>query len=338
MPRTCRSAVLLLVCLAVGCAAAPPRPDWVSGNGAKYPAARYLLGRGQGDSPAVARDRARADLAKNLRVSVSEESEDVLVRSASSEGGAETARLESDVSRRVVARTDQVLQGSRIAESWEDTEAGQHHALAVLDRLQASAALRQQAALLDSATREAVEQARSGGDPLFRAGAASRAVEAQRERVDLQGYLAVLDPSGTGAPPTYDLARLEADRLELLRRVRVAPAAAEDPLGGLARSLGAALSAAGFVPESGEAAEYALEASLRVSEHPGEGGWQWVRGTLEVTLRDRTGRVRGAHRWDVKASGQQPDLARRRAADQAAGLLDAELGAVLIGFGRAEGR
>ncbi len=338
MPRTVPCAAVLLAALAFGCAGAPEKPDWIGGNSGKYPATRYLLGRGQGESPAVARDRARADLGKNFRVSVSEESRDVVVRSARSEEGAEAARLESEVSRSVLARTDQVLEGARIAESWEEPEGGEHHALAVLDRLQASGSLRQRAAQLDAATREALEQARGGDDLLFRVGAATRAVEVQRERAGLQGLLAVLDPSGVGAPPSYDLARLEADRIELLRRVRIAPAAVADPLGGLERAVGAALSAGGFDPEAGDAAEYRLDAGLTVTEHPGEAGWRWLRGTLEVTLRDRGGAVRGAHRWDVKASAQQSELVRQRAADQVARLLEAELGPVLIGFGRAEGR
>ncbi len=336
MSRTVSCAAVLLIALASGCAGAPEKPDWIGANSAKYPATRYLLGRGQGDSPAVARDRARADLAKNFRVSVSEESRDVLVRTARSGGSeAEGARLESEASRSVSARTDQVLEGVRIAESWEEPEGGGHHALAVLDRLQASGSLRQRAAQLDAATREALDQARGGDDLLFRVGAATRAVEAQRERAELQVHLAVLDPSGVGAPPSYDLARLEADRIELLRRVRIAPAAVADPLGGLARAVGAALSAGGFDPEAGEAADYRLDAGLTVTEHPGEAGWRWVRGTLEVTLRDPGGKVRGAHRWDVKASAQQPELARQRAADQVARLLEAELGPVLIGFATA---
>ncbi|MHB8763015.1 MAG: hypothetical protein ACYDA8_01525, partial [Deferrisomatales bacterium] len=66
------AAALLLALAALGCAGAPAQPDWVAGTPQQYPAARYLLGRGQGDTPALARDRARADLAKNFRVSVSE--------------------------------------------------------------------------------------------------------------------------------------------------------------------------------------------------------------------------------------------------------------------------
>ncbi|MHB8766782.1 MAG: LPP20 family lipoprotein, partial [Deferrisomatales bacterium] len=313
-------------------------PDWVAATPQQYPAARYLLGRGQGDTPALARDRARADLAKNFRVSVSEESEDRVTASSQAEGKASSSRLEAETSRRITARTDQALEGSRVAEAWQDGKSRAHHALAVLDRLQAGAALRQQAARLDGVTREALDEARGADDLLVKLGAAGRAVAAQRERAEVQRLLTVVDPAGTGAPPTHELARLEADEAGLRRRVRVAPKAAEDPLGGLERAAAAALSAAGFLPEGGEAAGYDLTARLSVAEHPGAEGWHWVRGTLEVTLGERGGGVRGSHRWDVKASGQQPELARRRAADQVAKLLADDLGGVIVGFGSAAKR
>jgi hypothetical protein len=300
-----------------------------------YPASRYLLGRGQGDTAALARDRARADLAKNFRVRVLEESEDRVTYTSASPGEGAPARLEAQASRWIAARTDQVLEGARIAEAWQDPENRAHHALAVLDRLQAGAALRQQAARLDGVTREALAQARATDDLLVQIGAAGRAVEAQRERAEVQRVLTVVEPVGMGTPPLYELARLAADEAELRRRLRVAPRALEDPLGGLERAAAAALAAAGFLPEAGEAAGYELDARLSATEHPGADGWHWVRGTLEVTLKERAGAVRGSYRWDVKASGQQPELARRRAADQAARLLETELGGVLLGFGSA---
>lgn len=336
--RSATAPVLVLLHLALGCAGSPVRPEWVGGTPQAYPAARYLLGRGQGDTPALARDRARADLAKNFRVRVSEESEDRVTYAGQAQGEASSARLEAQASRWIAARTDQVLEGSRIAEAWQDPESRAHHALAVLDRLQAGAALRQQAARLDGVTREALGEARANDDLLVKIGAAGRAVAAQRERAEVQRLLVVVEPVGTGTPPPYELARLEADEAELRRRLRVAPRALEDPLGGLERAAGAALAAAGFLSEAGEAAGYELDARLAVTEHPGAEGWHWVRGTLEVTLRERGGGVRGSHRWDVKASGQQPELARRRAADQAANLLETELGGVLVGFGSAPKR
>lgn len=336
--RSAAPAITVVLLLALGCAGAPARPQWVADTPQAYPASRYLLGRGQGDTAALARDRARADLAKNFRVRVSEESEDRVTYTSASQGEGAPARLEAQASRWIAARTDQVVEGARIAEAWQDPESRAHHALAILDRLQAGTGLRQQAARLDGVTREALAQARASDDLLVKIGAAGRAVEAQRERAEVQRLMAVVEPVGTGTPPPYELARLEADEAEVRRRLRVAPRALEDPLGGLERAAGAALAAAGFLPEAGEAAGYDLDARLSATEHPGADGWHWVRGTLDVTLKERGGAVRGSHRWDVKASGQQPELARRRAADQAARLLEAELGGVLVGFGSAANR
>ncbi len=333
--RTFATAALLLVL--GGCAGAPVQPDWVTGNSQAYPQTRYLLGRGQGNTPALARDRARADLAKNFRVSVAEESEDLVTRSSRVEGTAAAGeQLEARASRRVFTSTDQVVAGARVAEAWSDPKSGAHHALAVLDRLQAAAGLRQEAARADARTRAFLEAARASEDPLTKIAAADRAVAAQRERLELQDLLAVVDPAGGAAPAPFDLAALEADRATLLQRVRVAARVSEDPLGGLQGAVAAGLAAAGFLAAEWEGAPYLLDASLGVTEHSGAEGWQWVRGTLQVTLRERAGPVRGSHRWEVKASAQQAELARRRAADQVAELLRSELGPVIVGFGGPE--
>src|SRR5262249_50341955 len=95
------------------CASAPTTPDWVSGKSSKYPDNQYLVGRGQADTQEDARNRARADLAKILEVAVSARSTDVT--SFTSEGG---GKVESQVSRNITTRTDQIVRGIQIPEFW----------------------------------------------------------------------------------------------------------------------------------------------------------------------------------------------------------------------------
>ena len=120
-----------------GCASAPSTPDWVNGKSAKYPDNQYLVGRGQADAQEDARNRARADLAKILEVGVSAKSSDVTT--FTSDGGGKT---ESQVSRNIVTRTDQIVRGIQIPEGWQDPQTKSYYALAVLPRSQAAMALR----------------------------------------------------------------------------------------------------------------------------------------------------------------------------------------------------
>lgn len=330
-------ALSLALATLLGCAGTPEKPEWINGNSQKFEPSRYLIGRGQSDIQAVARDRARADLAKTFQVGVLEESEDMVAQISETDGEIVSGRVESEASRRIVTRTEQVIEGIRIGDAWQDPDTGTHHALAVLDRLKASNALRGTIAQLDASTRRSVEQARASDDLLFKIAAARRAFATQLERDRYQHYLRIVDVSGVGAPATQDPARLRADLEELLGRVRVAPTVSADPLGGLKRALSGALAHAGLLQESSEVAQYLVDANLQIIENADDRGWHWVRGTLDVALKEpAVSRVRGSHRWNIKASAQQSEMARKRAADQVDKLLKNELGDVIVGFATPE--
>src|SRR5690349_104932 len=125
--------VLLTAGVLAGCATAASTPDWVSGPAAKYPAGQYLIGRGEAASGEDARDRARADLAKTFQVDVAVESEDVQAFRAAAGGG----QYEGSSTRRVATRTEQLVEGVEIAETWRDPKSGTYHALAALPRQKA---------------------------------------------------------------------------------------------------------------------------------------------------------------------------------------------------------
>jgi len=314
-----------------GCASVPSGPpDWVAGKSAKYPDNQYLVGRGQSDTAEDARDRARADLAKTLEVAVSAKSSDV-VSFSSGAGGA--GKVESQISRSVATRTEQVVRGIQIADTWQDPERKSHHALAVLPRAQAAMGLRADIERFDAATRGYVEQARKAPDLLAQVASASRALDAQRERDGLQRVLQVIDVTGRGVEPEFSSGRLAADLAALLKRVRMKPQAASGSPEELGRMLSAALSEAGFVPEAGADAPYSLLASLQLDDLGLIDGWYWMRGTLEVQLAETTGgKVRGSKRWEIKTSSPQKPTARRRALDEADILLKRELRPAILGF------
>jgi len=320
-----------------GCASQPSMPDWVNGTPKKYQAEQYLIGRGQAATPEEAKDRARADLAKIFEVSVAVDSEDIQTYSQKSDAKTVDKKAAGDysaqASRRIVTRTDQIIQGIQIVEGWQDPATKAQHALAVLPRLQAGTGLRQEIDRLDAATRKYLEQARASSDILVKIGAANQALEAQIERAAYQKSLRIVDPTGRGAESEWNTAQLNADLTDLLKRVRVAPRMAPGAPEGLSTMVSGALAAAGFLIETGEKPDYILHAKLPLEDLGMQQGWYWQRGVLEVTLTEvATSRVRGNKRWDIKVSAQQQETARQRALDQAGTILRKELRATLAGF------
>src|SRR5690242_12646772 len=173
------------ISLLTACSSSKPgdtRPDWVNGNSSQYPAATYLTGHGQSDNMALAKDRARAELAKNFSVNVSEQSTDTSSYSQDSGSGAPTTKNSLDVSRNINTRTEQVLTGVEISDSWQDPKSLQYYALATLSRAKAATALRQQIGDLDAGTASSMSQAQNSSDLFDKIAAAGQAVDAQQTR------------------------------------------------------------------------------------------------------------------------------------------------------------
>lgn len=332
-------------CLALltACGSAPPReegpPDWVSGAAAGYPAGSYLLGRGAAADLNDAMDRARADLAQGLEVEIRMESSDVqtfALESDVSRREQTDERMKLEVTRRIASRTDQIIRGVQIAETWRDATAATNHALAVLPRASAMLALRADIDTLDRATMVEIERARAAADPLAAIAAADRAVQHQVERAAVQQMLQVVDPSGHGIPSRWSVAQLRADRQGLITRLRIRPHTAGDETQAVAVALGGALGEAGFTVVENGPADYTLAAVLALTDLGMRDGWYWVTGRLEVVLGDQAGQARGSHRWDIKASGQDARLAHQRALDEVETTLDHELLATVIAFSAKE--
>lgn len=320
--------ILLLLALVAGCSQTPKppaQPDWLLGQSAKYPLARYVVGRGQADELAVAKDRARADLAKTFSVAVSEQSRDVASFSQTAAGSKNTL----DVSRNISTRTEQVLSGVEIADTWQDPQTRVYYALAVLPRAMAASALRTQIADLDAGTQAYLDQARASNDLLVKIAAATHALAAQNERAGLQSELQVVDITGRGMPPAWNLGKLEADKAALLARLKISATADGADAAVVQKLLAGALADAGFsVIESGN---YTLTAQLDYSALPQRDGWYWITGNLQVAL-NGTGQAHGVRRWALKVSGSDPALAKQRLMDQVAGDLQRDIQATVLEF------
>ena len=323
--------LLFLVSLLTACSTASKQPQWINDNSDQYPANAYLLGRGQSDNRALAQDRARADLSKIFQLRITEQSEDVVTFVAQDQ---QDGKIETSASRYITTQTDQIVEGIRIAELWQNPANGQFHALAVLERNQVANDLRQAIQGQDTATELEIAFARQQKDLFSRIGHASQAVAIQSSRHENQRLLKIIDPTGFGVPATHNLTSLRSHRDELLQRVQVELQLLNDPIGGVEPILQGALAAAGFRHSTNNKANYRLEADLQLDGFNDAKGWYWYRGSLQINLLDNTdGQSQGSHRWDLKVAAQNPDTAAQRARDMINQRLNAELRSVIVSFG-----
>jgi hypothetical protein len=321
--------VALMLSLLSGCASKPPvTPDWISGDSAKYSSSQYLIGRGQAAAQEEARDRARADLAKIFQVAVVAESEDVQKFKTDNTG---PGQYEGQASRSITTRTEQIVRGIQIAETWQDPVTKNHYALAILPRLQAASGLRQQISQLDEATGTQIEQSRKNTDLFLKIAAANSALEAQQQRHALQKSLQIVDVTGRGVEPKWSSAKLESDLDELLKRVRISSKVAAGSAPGLEDVVAGALANAGFMIETGQNPDFALQAKMELADLGMQQGWYWQRGVLEVSLTEAaSGRVRGTKRWNIKTNAQDRESAIKRAMNEADTILKEELRTTII--------
>ncbi len=323
--------LLFLVSLLTACSTATKQPDWINANSAKYPANAYLLGRGQSDNRALAQDRARADLSKIFQLRITEQSEDVVTYVAQDQ---DAGKIETSASRFITTQTDQIVEGIRIAELWQNPANGQYHALAVLDRNQAANDLRQAIQGQDVATEDEIALATQQSELFIQIGHASQAVAIQSSRYENQRILKIIDPTGIGVPASHNLTSLRGHRDELLQRVQIELLILNDPIGGVEPILQGALAGAGFQHAANDKANYRLEADLQLAGFNDAKGWYWYRGSLQINLLNNTGgQSQGSHRWDLKVAAQNPDTAAQRARDMISKNLNAELRSVIVSFG-----
>ncbi|VAX12872.1 hypothetical protein MNBD_GAMMA24-1361 [hydrothermal vent metagenome] len=330
--------LILSFLINAGCASkGPVQPDWVNGNSSKYPPAKYISGKGQAKYQALARDRARADLAKVFEVRIQEQSKDSSQSSRQTQDGKTRLSLSSNASRDIRSQTDQIISGIEIADTWQDKTSKQFYVLAVLNRTKAGNILRDNINRLDDITANAIRRARQINNLLRKIALAHRALQAQLERQIYQQQLKIVEYSGRGLKSPYDLATLASDRETLLQRLTIRTKISADPLGGLAGIVKGAVSAAGFTNLADAKAQYILDAKLRLNESQGTQGWYWQRGTLEISLRQAASQqVQGSKRWNIKVSAQDQAMTKKRARDQIDKILKQELRQTIISFGSTE--
>lgn len=307
-------------------------PQWVKGVSKKYPLDEYIVGVGQAGQLAVAKDRARADLAKTFEVAVLERSSDYQQYLQTMSGGNEQSESTLKIQRNVQTTTRKVLEGVEIAEVWLDESSHQYYALAVLSRKRARTMFEADIKRLDGATRTYIDAARTNKDKLTKVAYARLAVETQIERAGVQRSLQVVDKNGSGDKPQWAIADLQTDLLEQLGRIRIRVEVVPESDSETHDIIAHSLAESGFKVVNEGSVDYVVKGQLSIESLGRRDGWYWHRGTLLIELTDADGKARGSRSWAIKEASTDPSLAKRRVNDKVTSILDQQLLATLLNF------
>ena len=326
--------ITLTTLLVSACSTAPQKqqaPEWLNGSSTKFPAALYLTGQGNATELNDAKDRARSDLAKQFEVAMQERSLQSQEYSRTQQQGEVVESLDQQVSRNISSYTSRILQGVEIGEQWRDKSSKQHHVLAVLSRSRAQQKFEQDIDALDNNSEQKIKQAETQTDPLTKAGLIQQAIEAQQQRLAAQSSLQVVDNSGRGKPPTLILAELERNRDAIINGIKLATGASGEYQNDLQQQIGSAASAAGFFLDEANA-DYTLTVTTKLDPAILQQGWYWLRGTLELNMKDKTDKDVGVKRWPIKASSTTLEHTRQRLLDDTNIILAQEMRSAVLGF------
>jgi hypothetical protein len=210
------SALILAWSLLSGCSFGQPKPSWIDGVSAEYPAGQYLTGVGEGENRAAAEDRAYAAIARIFKAEVSAQSKDwesylVVEQRGSSH---DERRLALDQLTRV--STDKVLENAKIVDRWYDAKKNLHYALGGMQRAQAEIALTERMSDLDHAIQSDVEEAHRTSDKLAKVRALRRAARNLVLRETYNADMRVVRVTGQGTAAAYRVDELTRELEEYL--------------------------------------------------------------------------------------------------------------------------
>ena len=282
--------ILLFVSLVAACGASSSAvnssdtPVWVYSEPEMYSNAKFLSATGSASKMEQAKARATSNLAKIFEVQVRDVStvrEDVRVNI---ENDIETVQKDQRMASSFNLKTNNMMQGVRIAEQWFNSEEFTYHALAVLDRIQAGNNTRREMNRLDEETQYSLLQSEKRNDTLLKIADLHTATILQMQWQGLQKSLKIIDFSGKGMSAQWSMADLDERLQQALRELSLAASVKEGyEASELASILQGAISKAGFiVKKGGGKSDYQLVVSLDREEPIKTDVWFWFRATLKL--------------------------------------------------------
>ncbi|MGC3836511.1 LPP20 family lipoprotein [Moritella viscosa] len=293
------------------CSSTPERPTWLDGADINYPANVYLTASGQAKSASVADNRALANLAKIFEVSIADESIDFSEASTSQSNASGSTIRQVDnkqtLSRFVNTQAQQVLQGTRIVERWQDPISGQQSSLAVMKKAPAAALFMQSIRAADEQTSAAVKYAeQQAPNPLIALSSLETARQRQITRLNDNNNLRVV--TGNDINVEYSVETLTQMIKSRLAALSFSTSATDDQ---------ALLSLQGGASEVGvqlkDDSQYKLVLTLDKGAVEQRQAWYWLRGNIVLNVMDGNRSISNK-RWPFKISAQSKQLLEQRLA------------------------
>lgn len=311
-PKTLAGLLVVLSVLAMtACSSIPDRPEWLNNPESAYPAATHLSATGSADDRQRASDRAISNLAKIFEVSVQERSTDFSSAQMNAGPGQLQITNEQRVTRAVSTETQQVLQGARVVEYWDDNNnPGRVHALAVLAKQPAASRFRQSILTSDREIKDLIRYASvTANNPISALNALKRARSAQIQRDQLNENLMIV-ADGQGVTGQYDQAAVDTLIRNALGTLPIT-VQADDP--SVKAELQRALTRLGV--KTVAQSDYVLRGFSDLAPVSEQQSWFWLRGSYELMLQYQE-TVLAKKRWPVKISAAEPGLLQQRARDE----------------------
>ncbi|ARN74248.1 LPP20 family lipoprotein [Oceanicoccus sagamiensis] len=298
---------LLIVALLGACSTSDQQPQWIDNAAVDYPAEKYLTAIGEADNRETAAGRARANLAQIFQVAIKDNQQDFSQAIVNNSQGQSTSDNQLRVARFVNTQAQQVLEGTDIVSYWESPE-GKVFSLALLDKAAASRRFRESIRDADRKTRELIEYASNQApNPVAALRALEEARLSQLERDNSHRNLMVTAGKGINSPYSSDeVTALIRNALSTLQfAISADDSQIQSELGNAAASLGVQL-----VPAS----VYQLSSTLDTEPLQQKQGWWWIRGSLELELRQAEATL-AKQRWPIKQSSMEAGMAQQRLRD-----------------------
>ena len=294
------------------------RPDWVDGAGRPYPFTHYLTGVGYGPDRQAAEDMARSEIAKIFYSDIQSSNriyQEILERTA---GGKSTSEGRINFAEITRVTTHKILSGVRITRVYRDRGSQpEFYALAVLDRFQSRAVLRQKIQELDVDMQQLLSEFRGQPDPLSQVKLLWAGMRKHALRQAYNAELRIVDPSAQGVAPVINATDIKT-RLNnvLLKDFLIALSVAGPGAEQVRQALSEALNQQGFaVTEEIGKASIVARGMIEINPlPPSSSGWQFVRWQAYFDLVDRNG---GSVFGSVHKSGKTGHLTLAHAEDRA---------------------
>jgi hypothetical protein len=294
------------------------RADWVDGSSPKYPPGRYLTGVGMAGDRQKAEDNARAEIAKVFysHIDASTKVSQEYLQSVSGTTTHESGR--TSVQDILKVSTHKVLSGVRIAEIYREPKPPQaFYALAVLDREQSMAILRDKIKALDQDMQTRLDRAKGQNDQLLKVKELKAALETHLLRQAHDAELTIVNPQGKGLVPPVAFAQIKNRLTDILaREFRIRLAVTGDRAQDLQQALADALTKEGFsLSEANEKANVLVKGSIQIQAlEQTTDQWKYVRWKTAFDLVDlKADSVFGS----ISDTGREGHLSLAQAKDRA---------------------